>query len=91
MSAFEWIYQKLVFILGGMLIPLDFFPAWLQKMAQALPFPICHVRAGTPVRRAGCRAFLQLPAGQAAWLVALGGLLALAYRGGVRRLSVNGG
>ena len=37
-SAYDWIYQKLLFILGGMLIPVDFFPAWLQKVAQALPF-----------------------------------------------------
>jgi hypothetical protein len=25
-SAFTWIYQKLAFIFGGMLIPLDFYP-----------------------------------------------------------------
>ena len=37
-SAFTWIYQKLAFIFGGMLIPLDFYPHWLQVVAKALPF-----------------------------------------------------
>ncbi|HBY07164.1 MAG TPA: ABC transporter permease, partial [Chloroflexi bacterium] len=37
-AAFQWIYQKLAFIFGGLLIPLDFYPAWLQTIAKALPF-----------------------------------------------------
>src|SRR5512136_2997657 len=37
-APFEWIYQKFVFILGGMLVPLDFYPAWLQVIAKSLPF-----------------------------------------------------
>src|SRR5574342_1084657 len=37
-SAFVWIYQKLAFIFGGLLIPLDFYPQWLQVIAKAMPF-----------------------------------------------------
>jgi ABC-2 type transport system permease protein len=37
-NAFDWIYQKFLFILGGMLIPLDFFPSWLRSISQASPF-----------------------------------------------------
>jgi ABC-2 type transport system permease protein len=33
------IMQKLLFLLGGLLIPLDIYPAWLQKLAWATPFP----------------------------------------------------
>ena len=36
--CFHWIYQKLAFIFGGMLIPLDFYPNWLQSLAKFLPF-----------------------------------------------------
>ena len=35
---FRLIYQKLIFILGGLLIPLDFLPLWLQRIARLLPF-----------------------------------------------------
>ena len=37
-APFMWIYQKFIFILGGFLIPLDFYPDWLQVIAKALPF-----------------------------------------------------
>lgn len=33
------IMQKLLFLLGGLLIPLDIYPQWLQKIAWATPFP----------------------------------------------------
>lgn len=33
------IVQKLLFLLGGLLIPLDIYPVWLQKLAWATPFP----------------------------------------------------
>lgn len=39
-NSFELIYQKAVFILGGMLLPLDMFPEWLQRIARLLPFLI---------------------------------------------------
>jgi ABC-2 type transport system permease protein len=33
-----WIYQKLLFTVGGMLVPLDFFPEWLRGVVDHLPF-----------------------------------------------------
>ena len=35
---FRLIYQKLIFIIGGLLIPLDFLPVGLQRIARLLPF-----------------------------------------------------
>jgi ABC-2 type transport system permease protein len=89
--AFDWIYQKLLFILGGMLIPIDFFPGWLQKVAQALPFQYAMYGPARLFVQPEAGQFLKLLAGQAAWLVGLGLLLTIAYTRGVRRLSVNGG
>lgn len=37
-APFRWIYQKLVFTLGGMLMPLDLFPEWLRDLSSYLPF-----------------------------------------------------
>ncbi len=37
-DSWSLIYQKILFILGGMMIPLDFMPAWLRDISLALPF-----------------------------------------------------
>lgn len=36
--SLNFIYTKLVFVLGGMLVPLDIFPSWLQTISRNLPF-----------------------------------------------------
>lgn len=89
--AFFWIYQKLTFTLGGLFLPLALFPGPLRAIAARLPFSAI---AYAPARlTAGFDAPLLLGtfATQALWLVALSGVAALIYRGGVRRLNINGG
>ena len=54
-----FLYQKLVFILGGMLLPLEVLPGWLQTVARVLPFmAMAYVpaRLGVGPRRAAAAA-----------------------------------
>lgn len=37
-NGVKFIYQKILFIIGGTLIPLDFFPEWLKRIIDNLPF-----------------------------------------------------
>ena len=37
-GPFVWIFQKLTLIIGGVFLPIDFFPVWMQGVARALPF-----------------------------------------------------
>jgi ABC-2 type transport system permease protein len=90
-APFEWIYQKLVFILGGMLIPLDFYPAWLQMLAKSLPFAYMMYGPARLFVLPDMQIFIQIIAGQILWLVIFGGLLALAFSRGMHRLTINGG
>lgn len=90
-APFEWIYQKFVFVLGGMLIPLDFYPAWLQTISKSLPFAYMMYGPARIFVQYEAGLFLQLLAGQGIWLAVLGGILALAYNRGVKRLAINGG
>jgi ABC-2 type transport system permease protein len=90
-APFEWIYQKLVFILGGMLIPLDFYPAWLQSLAKSLPFAYMMYGPARLFVLPDMQLFVQIFLGQIIWLVLLGGLLSLAFSRGMRRLAINGG
>jgi len=90
-APFEWIYQKLVFILGGMLIPLNFYPAWLQTIAKSLPFAYMMYGPCRLFVQPSMQIFIQIMAGQVLWLVILGGILLLAFSRGMRRLAINGG
>jgi ABC-2 type transport system permease protein len=90
-SAFQWIYQKFAFILGGLLIPLDFYPVWLQTIAKTLPFSSMIYAPSRLFVTPSFDMFIQTMGMQLVWIVALGAVAALAYRRGVAVLTVNGG
>jgi ABC-2 type transport system permease protein len=90
-AAFDWIYAKFVLILGGVLIPLDFFPDWLRGVVQALPFAYATYHPARFFVQPDPARFVALVLGQALWFGALALLLALVYRRGVARLTINGG
>jgi len=86
-----WIYQKLAFMLGGMLIPLDFYPAWLQVIAKALPFSSITYGPARLFVTPTIELFMSVMSLQIVWIVILALLLTSAYRRGVAHLTVNGG
>lgn len=90
-APFEWIYQKLVFILGGMLVPLDFYPVWLQSIARSLPFAYMMYGPARLFVRPDTQLFISIIAGQLIWLAVIGGLLALVFSRGMKSLAINGG
>jgi len=83
-----FLYQKLVFLLGGMLLPLQFLPHTLAVVAGALPFA---AMAYAPGRLASGHVEPWLLAVQVGWLVVLLGCAAAVFRAGERRLEVVGG
>lgn len=38
-SPFFWVWEKMLFTLGGLILPLAVYPEWLQKIALLTPFP----------------------------------------------------
>lgn len=38
-EPFHWIWEKLLFTLGGLMLPLVVYPQWLQQIARFTPFP----------------------------------------------------
>ena len=83
-----FLYQKLVFILGGMLLPLQIFPSWLEAAAWAGPF---WTMSYAPARLAAGFAEPALLAGQVAWLCVLYGAAVAAFAAGERLLQRTGG
>ncbi|SDT39931.1 ABC-2 type transport system permease protein [Paenibacillaceae bacterium GAS479] len=86
----EFILQKLQFTVGGMLIPLDLMPHWLQQICAWLPFQaVLYFPAKAAVSGgSGLGGYLLL---QLVWILLLAALAAWIYSRGVRRLNVNGG
>jgi ABC-2 type transport system permease protein len=90
-SAFTWIYQKLAFVFGGMIVPLDFYPNWLQALAKALPFSSMTYGPARLFVTPTLELFVNVMSLQLLWILALAILLTMAYRRGVAHLTVNGG
>ena len=90
-SPFVWIYQKFIFILGGFLIPLDFYPPWLQVIAKALPFSAMIYGPSKLFIAPTTELFANVITLQLVWIITLDMTLVIAYRRGVAYLTVNGG
>jgi ABC-2 type transport system permease protein len=90
-APLEWIYQKLAFVLGGMLIPLDFYPGWLQTIAKSSPFAYMMYGPARLFVHLDLSLFIRILAGQILWLALIGGALILSFSRGMKRLAINGG
>lgn len=86
-----FIYQKLVFILGGMLLPLEVYPEVLQSAAGALPLKYIVYGPARLFVKFDLVQWWTLTWGQLLWILGLGMMVAVLYRMGVRQLNVNGG
>jgi ABC-2 type transport system permease protein len=90
-APFVWIYQKFIFILGGFLIPLDFYPHWLQVIAKALPFAAMIYGPSRLLVSPSFELLANVLLLQFVWIAVLGSTLMIAYRRGLAYLTVNGG
>lgn len=86
-----WVWQKLMFVLGGLMLPLQLYPAFIQRAAAFTPFPSllaapASFMLGTP---------LESPGRLTLMLIFWSGLTALALSGMFRRagsmVTINGG
>lgn len=90
-QAFFWIYSKLVFTLGGMLMPIDLFPLWLQDLARYLPFAyVTYVPAKLAVQFDMATFLSEFPI-QLGYLGVFVALSFALYSRGTSALNVNGG
>lgn len=88
---FWWITQKLIFVIGGMFIPLDFYPDWLQRISKVTPFAFAAYWPASTWAAFSWDRFLTTILGQAASLLLFGILAAIIFRAAVRKLHVQGG
>jgi ABC-2 type transport system permease protein len=83
-----FLYQKFVFIAGGMLLPIEVLPHGIERAARLLPF---MAMAYAPARLASGHFEPTLLLVQAGWLAVLGAIAVAVFAAGERRLQVVGG
>lgn len=88
---FAWIFQKVVFVFGGLLFPLDFLPSWLQNITRILPFGYQAYWPAKIMVSFNSREFITAAAGQIIYITLLAGICSLIFTSATRRLQVNGG
>jgi ABC-2 type transport system permease protein len=86
-----WVWQKLMFILGGLMLPLELYPAFVQRAARFTPFPSLLAAPASFV----LGTHLVTPGALAARLVGWSVVTTLGvvwiFRRAVSRLTINGG
>jgi ABC-2 type transport system permease protein len=87
-GAVWFLYQKAIFIAGGMLLPLQLLPGPMRAVAWLLPF---QAMAYPPARLAAGHVEPWLLLLQAGWLLVLWLVATAAFAAGERRLQVVGG
>lgn len=88
---YAWIYGKLMFTLGGLLVPNDFMPEWMAQVAGWLPFGAVLYGPARLTLEFEPAFALHVLVVQVIWIGALAALARAAFRAGTRRLDAQGG
>lgn len=90
-TAFFWIYEKMLFTIGGMLVPLEIFPPLLQRISRALPFNLVVYGPARLLVDFSLDGFVGLMVRQVAWGVMLLAVAHIVFWFGAKRVSIHGG
>jgi len=90
-SGLYLLYSRAVMILGGMLLPIEVYPTWLQRVAAALPFQYLMYYPARLFVGADLRTWLHVLGAQLLIVGMILLLLMLIYHLGLRRVSAQGG
>jgi ABC-2 type transport system permease protein len=89
--SLNFVYQKIVFIIGGMLLPLEIFPDWLANISKALPFSYIAYYPAKLFVSFNWNFFIQTILRQLLWILLMIILIIIAYKTFVKKISINGG
>lgn len=86
-----WVWQKGLFLLGGLLVPLELYPAWLRDIAVWSPFAAILHGCGSLALGAGGPAPELVAVRLVAWLGVALFVVAVIFRRGLLRIDGGGG
>jgi ABC-2 type transport system permease protein len=85
------IYQKLIFSLGGLFLPLEVFPDGLERFARWLPFQLIAYAPARAFVAFDAASTLRTAAAQLLYILALTAVMWGVWRRAQRRLVIHGG
>ncbi len=90
-SSFRFIYEKFIYIIGGMLMPLELFPKWLGVIAEKLPFSYIAYYPSKLFVMFSFDLFFKVVLGQIIYILGIGIVLIILYKLALRGVNINGG
>ena len=89
--SIDFIYSKIIFTLGGMLVPLEIFPVWLYNISIYLPFSYVAYYPAKLFVAFNYDLFIHVLLIELAWIAVFAVITAMVYKMCVKRISINGG
>jgi ABC-2 type transport system permease protein len=85
------IWQKLMFVLGGLLFPLTIYPQWMQTLAAYTPFPWAMYEISRLIYEFNWQIALNTAVHLAGWTALVALLAGWLFKSLLKKVSVNGG
>lgn len=90
-EPFHWIWEKLLFTLGGLMLPLAIYPEWLQQIARFTPFPAILGDRSALVLDFSLSNVLNVTSALLFWGIIGCCSLVILYRKGLKIVNIEGG
>ncbi|MGV8171217.1 MAG: ABC transporter permease [Candidatus Woesearchaeota archaeon] len=89
--SLAFIYSKIVFTIGGMLVPLEIFPQWLYNISINLPFSYIAYHPARLFVNFNINTFFNVLLMEICWITAFIIITTIAYKVCMKNVSINGG
>jgi len=86
-----WVWQKLMFVLGGLMLPIELYPAFVQRAAFFTPFPSLLAAPASFVLGTHLVTPGALAGRLVVWSVATAAGVSWIFRRAVTTVTINGG
>ncbi len=90
-TPYSWVYDKIIFVLGGMLLPLEILPNFLQTISKMLPTAFVMYFPAKLFVNFSWDLFLTSLSGQIIYLIFFIIISCLMFKLGCKKVSINGG
>jgi len=90
-SPVFWVWQKLMFVLGGLMLPLAMYPQFIQSMAAFTPFPVLLAGPASFMLPNGSVTPGVLARNLVIWCAVTAAAMSWIFRRATSALTINGG
>lgn len=87
----QWIVQKLLFVLGGLFLPLAAYPLWLQHIAAWTPFPALLGGRSALIMSTEIEPIFWIALSLLFWTIVCTWLMNVLYQRGLKVVAIEGG